>query len=188
LAKGSGVSFAYIAFENLSLRFQMIKVKIIIWTIFLSVVCLNCFSQDKKNAVVLELAGKSFGYFDISYERYLSDRLHFGGGIGISGRSQLYYNGGMFNRTNFTIPLYGAYAFGQRKHHVISEFGISLQGFTGPNGTVSLDGQYLFISVGYEYKGEKFIFRAPVYLAYVGSNEFFPPVMPWFGLSFGRLF
>jgi hypothetical protein len=166
----------------------MKKVKFIIWTILLSVVCLNCFSQYKKNAIVLELAGKSFGYFDISYERYLSERFHFGGGIGMAGRSQLYYDGGMFHRYNFRTPLYGAYTFGQRKHHLISEFGTSISWFTGPNGTVNFDGQFLFISFGYEYKGEKFVFRAPVYLAYVGSNNFMPPVMPWFGLSFGKLF
>ena len=166
----------------------MIKVKFIIWSFLLSVICLNCFSQYKKNAIISELAGKSFGYFDISYERYLSERFHFGGGIGLSGRDHLYYNGGMFTRTNFTIPLYGAYAFGQKKHHAISELGTTIRGYTGPNGSLNLDGQFLFISFGYEYKGEKFIFRAPVYLAYVGSNEFFPPVMPWFGLSFGRLF
>jgi len=163
----------------------MIKGKFIVWTFLLSVICLNSFSQYKKNAIVLELAGKSFGYFDISYERYLSQKFHIGGGIGMSGRSQLYYNGGMFNRYNFRIPLYGAYTFGQRKHHLISEFGTSLRVLTGPNGTVSLDGQFLFISFGYEYKGEKFIFRAPVYLAYVGSTNFLPPVVPWFGLSFG---
>ena len=166
----------------------MIKVKFIIWTIFLSLVCLSCFAQDKKNAIVLETAGKSFGYFDISYERYISERFHLGGGIGMSGKSNLYYNGGMFTRRNITIPLYGAYAFGQKKHHFISEFGTSVRLFTGPNSTLNLDGQFLFVSFGYEYKGEKYIFRAPVYLTYVGSNEFFPPVMPWFGLSFGRLF
>jgi hypothetical protein len=166
----------------------MRKVKLIIWPLLLSVICLDSFSQYKKNAIVLELAGKSFGYFDISYERYFYERFHFGGGIGISKKDHLYYDGGMFTRYNFTIPLYGAYSFGQKKHHAISEFGTTIRGYTAPNGSVSIDDQFLFISIGYEFKGEKFIFRAPVYLAYIGRNEFFTSVVPWFGLSFGRLF
>jgi len=166
----------------------MIKVKFIFWLFLLSVICHNCYSQYKKNAIVFELAGKSAAYFDISYERYLSERFHFGGGIGMSNKSQLYYNGGMFTRHNFTIPLYCAYAYGKKKHHFMSEFGTILTGFTGPNGSVNFDDQYIFISFGYECKGEKYIFQAPVYLAYVGRNSFFSPVVPSFGLSFGRLF
>jgi hypothetical protein len=43
-------------------------IKLIIWTAMYSVVCLNSYSQYKKNAVVLDLAGKSVYYFDITYK------------------------------------------------------------------------------------------------------------------------
>jgi len=65
-----------------------LKTKFIIWVFVFSAVCLNGFSQYKKNAVVLELAGKAFSFYDISYERYLSERLHLGAGVGLEGASK----------------------------------------------------------------------------------------------------
>jgi hypothetical protein len=166
----------------------MTKVKLIFCTLLLLGIGSNCFSQYRKNAIVLELAGKSYGYFGVSYERYLTEKIHIGGGIGMSGRPRLYYAEGWFTCYEFTIPLYGAYAFGHRKHHAISEFGTTIRGSTGPNGSTNFDEPFVFISCGYEYKGERFFFRAPLYLTYIGRNEFFPTVVPWLGLSFGMLF
>jgi hypothetical protein len=165
----------------------MKKIKLIIWSLLLSVACLNCFSQYRKNAIVLELAGKSFGFFDISYERSLSRKFHIGGGIGMSRKYHLYYDGGMFTRHNLRFPLYCGYAIGQKKHHAIAEIGTTIRVFTGPEDPFTFDGQDLFISAGYEYKGEKFFFRAPVYLVRMGSNEL-SVFVPWFGLSLGTQF
>ena len=162
--------------------------KLIPCFLLLSLICLNGFSQYKKNAVVLELLGKSCYYFDISYERYLTERIHIGGGIGLGGIYHLFYNGGDFHEVNFSIPIYGVYSFGQKKHRLISEMGTSIWGETVPDGFVHLTNLIPFISIGYEYKGEHYVFRVPVYFAYIGRNEFFPSVMPWIGVSFGRLF
>jgi hypothetical protein len=149
---------------------------------------MNGISQYKKNAVVFEVLGKSCYYFDISYERNVTERIHIGSGIGFSGIYHLYYSGGDFHEVNFSIPIYGAYSFGQKKHHLISEIGTSILGNTTPYSFLSLSDVTPFISVGYEYKGEHYVFRVPVYFAYIGRNEFFPSVMPWIGVSFGRLF
>jgi hypothetical protein len=166
----------------------MRKSKLIPLFLLLCAICLSGFSQYKKNAVVFEVLGKSRYYFDISYERNLSERIHIGGGVGTSGIDHLDYSGGSFNRLNFSIPLYGAYSFGQKKHRLISEIGASILGNTTPNNFLSLSDVTPFISVGYEYVGEHYVFRVPVYCAYIGRNEFFPSVMPWIGVSFGRLF
>jgi hypothetical protein len=166
----------------------MRKSKLITSFFFLSLICLNSFSQYKKNAVVFEALGKSFYYFDISYERNITEKFHIGSGIGFAGVSHLYYSGGDFRKVNFSIPVYAAYSFGQKKHRLISEAGISIWGETVLNGFVRLSDVIPFVSAGYEYKGEKYVFRVPVYFAYVGRNEFFPAVMPWLGVSFGRLF
>jgi hypothetical protein len=166
----------------------MRKRKLTIMFFLLPLICLNSYPQYKKNAVVIELLGKSCYYFDISYERNLTERIHIGGGIGTSGIDHLDFNGGTFNRLNFSIPLYGAYSFGQKRHRIISEIGMSILGNTTPYNFLSLSDVTPFISVGYEYKGEHYVFRVPVYFAYIGRNEFFPSVMPWIGVSFGRLF
>lgn len=166
----------------------MKKSKSIISCLFLFLICLNGISQYKKNAVIFEVLGKSIYYFDISYERNITERFHIGTGIGLSGINHLYYSGGSFTRLNFSIPLYGAYSFGQKKHRLISEIGASIMGNTTPDSFLSFSDVTPFISTGYEYKGEHYVFRVPVYFAYIGKNEFFPSVMPWIGVSFGRLF
>jgi hypothetical protein len=155
---------------------------------FLFLICLNGLSQYKKNAVVFEALGKSTYYFDISYERNLSERFHIGSGLGLSGINHLYNNGRYFRKMNFSIPIYGAYSFGQKKHRLISEMGMSIWGNTVNDGFLNFSDLIPFVSGGYEYKGEHYVFRVPVYFAYIGRNEFFPAIMPWIGVSFGRLF
>jgi Protein of unknown function (DUF3187). len=149
---------------------------------------MNGFSQYKKNAFVFEVLGKSCYYFDISYERNVTERIHIGSGIGLAGIHHLYYIGGDFHKVSYSIPIYVAYSFGQKKHRLISEIGMSILGNTTPYSLLSFSDVTPFISAGYEYKGEHYVFRVPVYFAYVGRNEFFPSVMPWIGVSFGRLF
>ena len=166
----------------------MRKRKLIPWFLLLSLICQEWFFQYKKNAVILEVLGKSCYYFDISYERNVTERIHIGTGIGLGGIYHLYYNGGDFHEVNFSIPIYGAYSFGQKKHRLITEIGMSILGNTTPYSLLSFSDVTPFISAGYEYKGEHYVFRVPVYFAYIGRNEFFPSVMPWIGVSFGRLF
>jgi hypothetical protein len=160
-------------------------IRLIIWTAMYLMVCLNSFSQFKKNAVVLDLAGKSFYYFDISYERYLSEKFHLGAGAGLAGISTLYKSPEeKATELNLRFPVYGAYAFGKKRHHVISEFGLTIDGSFCSYGS-SILSLWPFISIGYEFKGDDIIIRVPVYLGYIGKNAWFPPVMPWAGLSIG---
>jgi len=148
--------------------------------------CLNGFSQ-KKNAVVLEFGGKAFSYYDISYERYLGAKLHLGVGLGFEGASKAYSQKGLSTELDFRIPVYAAWSFGKKKSHVMTELGVTLeeQWHTGLSLITDL---WPFISGGYEYRGEKIIIRVPVYLVYVGPNAWFPPVLPWVGLSLGMPF
>lgn len=160
-------------------------IKLIIWIAIYSMVCLNSFSQYKKNVVVLDLAGKSFYYFDISYERYLSEKFHLGAGAGLAGISTLYLNPDeMAREFNIRFPVYVAYALGKKKHHAISELGLTIDCIFSSFGSY-VSSLWPFISIGYEYKGDKVIIRVPVYLGYIGENEWYPSVMPWAGLSIG---
>jgi hypothetical protein len=165
------------------------KTKGLFLAIIFSLICLNSFPQCKKNAIVAEFLGKSMYYFDISYERYLCEKLHLGAGFGMSGISTLYISSTeSFNELNFSVPVYGTYDFGKRKNHIISEFGLTFIGQTTYDGKALIINQFPFISIGYEWKWTNYLLRLPVYLGYVGSNEFFPAIMPWIGISFGRLF
>jgi len=160
-------------------------IRLILWTAMCSAVSLNSYSQYKKNAVVLDLAGKSFYYFDITYERYLSEKFHLGAGAGLAGISTLYKNADeKATEFNIRFPVYGAYALGNKKHHVITELGLTIDSFICSFGS-SISSLWPFISIGYEFKGDNMFIRIPVYLGYIGKNEFFPSVMPWAGLSIG---
>jgi len=159
--------------------------KLIICTIIYLVGCLNGFSQYKKNALVLELAGKSFYYFDISYERYLSEKFHLGTGVGMANISTLEISPDKrVTQFNIRFPVYGAFTMGKKKHHLISEFGLTFDTYFISFGS-SVSSLWPFLSIGYELKGDNIIIRVPVYLGYIGNHGWFPRVMPWVGLSIG---
>jgi len=165
--------------------FRKRTAKFILCTAVLTVICLNSFPQYKKNAVILDLAGKSLYYFDIAYERYLVENFHFGAGAGLAGISYMYINEVEKELDlNLRFPIYCGYSFGKKRHHAIAETGFTLDCincFSG-NSDISL---WPFISVGYEYRGSRIIIRVPVYAIYVGPNEWWPPVWPWAGVSIG---
>jgi hypothetical protein len=164
---------------------MMKTLRIIILTAVYSVTCLNCYSQYKKNAVVLDLAGKTVYYFDISYERYLSERFHLGAGAGLAGISTLYKsNSEKATELNVRFPIYLGYNWGKKKNHLTSELGLTIDSNLCSFGSYILN-LWPFISLGYEFKSDNIIIRVPVYLGYVGKNEFFPAIMPWAGLSIG---
>lgn len=155
-----------------------------LWVIVFSAVCLNGFSQNKKNAVVLELAGKAFSYYDVSYERYFLKKFHLGIGVGMEGISKGYSQSGDHIDFDFRFPIYGAYTFGKKKHHIMTEIGVTFEEhwYTCIGVTTGL---WPFISGGYGYHGDKIIIRIPIYLVYVGPNAWWPSVLPWAGLSLG---
>jgi hypothetical protein len=165
--------------------FRKRTVKFILCTAVLTVICLNSFPQYKKNAVILDLAGKSLYYFDIAYERYLVESFHLGAGAGLAGISHMYINEEEKELDlNLRFPVYCGYSFGKRRHHAIAETGITLDCINCFSGSSDIS-VWPFISIGYEYRGSKIIIRVPVYAIYVGHNEWWPPVWPWAGVSIG---
>lgn len=135
--------------------------------------------------MVLDLAGKTVYYFDISYERYLSEKFHLGAGAGLAGISTLYRTSSeKATELNVRFPIYCGYSWGKKRNHMTSELGLTIDSNLGSFGSYILS-LWPFISVGYEFKGDKVIIRVPVYLGYVGKNEFFPALLPWAGLSIG---
>jgi hypothetical protein len=155
-----------------------------LWVVVFASVCLNGFSQYKKNAVVLELGGKAFSYYDVSYERYLLEKFHLGIGVGMEGISKGYSQSGDHTDFDFRFPIYGAYTFGKKRHHILTEIGVTFEEHWHTGIGIITD-LWPFISGGYEFRESKIIFRAPIYLVYLGPNEFFPTISPWVGLSIG---
>jgi hypothetical protein len=165
--------------------FRKRTAKFILCTVVLTVICLNSFPQYKKNAVILDLAGKSLYYFDISYERSLVENFHLGAGAGLAGISYMYINEVEEElELNLRFPIYCGYSFGKKRHHAIAETGITLDCINCFSGSSDIS-LWPFISVGYEYRGSRIIIRVPVYAIYVGPNEWWPPVWPWAGVSIG---
>lgn len=165
--------------------FRKRTAKFILCTVVLTVICQNSFPQYKKNAVILDLAGKSLYYFDISYERSLVENFHLGAGAGLAGISYMYINEVEKELDlNLRFPIYCGYSFGKKRHHAIAETGITLDCINCFSGSSDIS-LWPFISVGYEYRGSRIIIRVPVYAIYVGPNEWWPPVWPWAGVSIG---
>lgn len=166
-------------------HFRQRTAKYILCTTVLTVICLNSFPQYKKNAIILDLAGKSLYYFDISYERYLLENFHLGAGAGLAGISYMYINEEEKELDlNLRFPVYCGYSFGKKRHHAIAETGITLDCIKCFSGSSDIS-VWPFISIGYEYRGRRIIIRVPVYAIYVGPNEWWPPVWPWAGVSIG---
>ncbi len=155
---------------------------------FLMLISLKSFSQEKKNAVTLEVLGKSIFFFDVNYARYLTEKFQVGVGIGLADVAKLTYVDETVTRFDFRIPIYGSYAFSTKRRHLVSEFGITMGGYADSKIGTNLEGVVPFVSIGYEVKGENYVFRVPIYLMYAGENEFFSAVIPWVGVSLGRLF
>lgn len=146
------------------------------------------YSQEKKNAVTLEVLGKSLFIFDVNYGRYLTEKLQVGVGLGLAGVNKITYVDGTATNFDFNIPIYGSYAFSTKRRHLVSEFGAIMGGSTNSKSGTIINGVAPFVSIGYEVKGENYVFRVPVYLFYAGDNDFFSTVIPWVGVSLGRLF
>jgi hypothetical protein len=87
----------------------------------------------------------------------------------------------------FNVPVYCGYSFGKKKHHINSELGIVLHYGVQDKQLLFLTSRPFF-SVGYEFKGEKFLFGIPVYMGLsekINGNRIF---MRWPGIRLGRKF
>ncbi len=185
------------------MKFYMRKLKILFWCIALITICLNGFTQYKKNAVVLELAGKS-PPVSVCYQRFFSERFNIGAGIGMSMEGSSLQKFGDFyrKRINFNAPVYFGYSFGQKKSRLSSASGITFclrwvdqSLLSGKTKKFELLDSAPFFSLGYEYRGEKYFFNIPVYLLrlkieewseeFVGTRHI---MAPYIGVRIGRMF
>jgi hypothetical protein len=164
---------------------KIFKVGLIL--ILFTILGVNIYSQEKKNVITAELLGKSLTVFDVSYARYLSERFQVGAGIGLENARKVGYDTETYMTYLFNFPIYGAYAWGTDKNHAISEFGVNIRAGSNFHGETGFSRPLPFISLGYEHKGDNFIFRIPVYAFYMGRDEIIP-LMPWLGISVGRRF
>ena len=150
---------------------------------------------ENSNSVHLELLGKSSITADISYERSITDRFALGAGFGINNitRVDFVYEDTVYQAVDISMPLnlYGIFTITGNRHRLIAPFGCIL--FTEFSlhrySTYFTATPAPFIGLGYELKGDRFTFRFPVYLTYLGPDtEILMEFMPWAGLSFGYSF
>jgi len=163
---------------------------------------LHAQSTPKQNALSVELLGKSFVWFSITNERYLyQDKIGLGTGLGFSRysrNSSTQVTAGQSERgwrTNLfmSIPVYGFLSLGKGKHRAYIPMGVNF--FCEMNRASYPSGNSLTVDVipiphvgfGYAYQKERWFFRVPVYLMYIGQEpgQQFPPVIPWAGIVWG---
>ena len=150
---------------------------------------------DRPNSITVELLGKSFITSDVTYERRLTDRLSAGAGLGISAISRVIfvYDGTTYSTIDISVPVsfYGVVTLAGDRHRLIAPLGgVLFTEFAMHRYRRYITGNFVpFIGLGYELRGERFAFRVPVYLAYLGEwYELLPSFMPWAGISFGVMF
>jgi len=167
---------------------------------------LNGFSQsdsysDSKHSLHIEAFGRSFFFGSLNYEYALTDRFSAGVGFGVAivqvGQIERGINGqtevGRYFDTFTTQMLYVNYDLWKRnKHSIYATAGLTAYTETYRNKYPSetqfmLDTQVQWTAgVGYEYNPGKFFFRAtPYVIAMPEPSGWFPPYMPWLGLSAG---
>jgi hypothetical protein len=162
--------------------------KLILLSAFLSSVLINSYSQEKKNAIILELAGKSDYYFDLCYERSFYGKFHLGIGAGMGNINTLYISPEESGKEyELRFPVYGGYSFLKKKHRIITQLGGSLF-YDYPTTGSSTSEFFPFVTAGYEFRGFSLILRAQIYLFFVGSYEEYSDFFPFAGISIGLPF
>ncbi len=152
----------------------------------------------------IELLGKSVVFLNATYEHNFNRNI----GIGIGLSFTMAQSGTITREVNYqtpdqytedgkyidlagTIPIYLITKQGKGKHRLIQQIGvttmISLFHNRYPSGTeIHNETKVIpFASIGYEYEGERVVFRLPIYIGYIGDEGFFPAVVPWVGVSLG---
>jgi len=147
------------------------------------------------NSFHLELLGKSSITADITYERRITDGFARGAGFGINNISRVdfIFEDAVYQAVDIAVPLnlYGIFTITGNRHRLIAPFGcvffteFSLHRYRAYFTATPVP----FIGLGYEFRGDRFTFRLPAYLAYLGPDtEILMEFMPWVGLSFGYSF
>lgn len=147
----------------------------------------------------LELGGKSLLWGSLNYEYHLGQSpFGIGASLGLSHMefSQVdplpgpyRYNEVIFPNSFFASGTWGA------THRFHANLGLTLQYTiirTRPQLDPSIDEFSVlaapFVGAGYEWRGERWFFRAMAYGLYLGrrNSGIFPALLPWGGLSLGR--
>lgn len=170
-----------------------VRITIPVFLLFLILSPLS--ALENPDSVHLELLGKSSITADISYERRITDGFSLGAGFGINNltRVDFVYEDTEYQAIDIAMPLniYGVLTLAGNRHRLIAPFGCIL--FTSFSlhryRTYFTATPAPFIGLGYEFRRDRFTFRFPVYLAYLGPDtEILMEYMPWAGLSFGYSF
>jgi hypothetical protein len=158
-------------------------------------------SKSFKHSLHIEAFGRSFFFGSLNYEYAFTDRFWAGVGLGFanaaSGEIERNNDGmpetGSYFDTYTTQMLYVNYDLWKRnKHSIYATAGLTFYTETYRNKYPSeiqffIDSQANWTAgFGYEYNPGKFFFRAtPYVLAMPDPSGWFPPYMPWLGLSAG---
>lgn len=158
----------------------------------------------RPHGVALELGGKIGLIAGLTYEyRFADDRFGIGAGLGFANfeRTKLVNNqpgggsAGTRSELNLSTPLYGFASLGKGVHRL--HVPLVLTGLHGVSRTRDNNGRTtaayqgnlaVAAGAGYEYWGERWVFRATPYLGYLVAGD--PGIVtggfPWFGLTAGR--
>ena len=167
-------------------------------TLFIIVTLYSSFApaQEKNSSLHLELLGKSIWFGSVTYEREFNPHLSYGFGLGYKS----FYTGGYSSSNGegtyydlyTTTPLYFLYQFFNTKQHLLTMAGVTMQHeigfvhyFSGKNKPSYRPYLVPFIGIAYELEKDRFVFRLPLYLSWIGESDWFPALMPWAGISFG---
>jgi hypothetical protein len=150
---------------------------------------------EAPNSITLEILGKSSITADIAYERQLTQRLSLGAGAGVNGISRVdfVFDGTVYQAIDLAVPLnlYAVVRVAGDRHRLFVHFGMvaftefSLHRYRHYFTATPVP----FVGLGYELHGQRFSFRVPLYVGYLGEpSEMLPGIMPWLGLSLAYSF
>lgn len=172
--------------------------------IFLTLVLLAVGQIFAQQSLSLEAGGKALFIASLNYEyRFAESPFGLGAslGMGTIGRGTITRqdpNGSPKDGryTDMVIPCSG-YGFGTwgDRHRFYATLGVTLSSQLSLNRYPSGRDNYYeglpagFLGAGYEFHPGPWFFRVIPYVIYIGeeASGFFPPALPWVGLSVGRV-
>lgn len=164
----------------------------------LILLCNTTFASENRHTVHLELMGKSVYFGTLTYEFDVRPNFSVGTGWGFMDvYSGKYFTHNMREGRYFELILtnqhYALHRFFYRgRHRLITQYGFTIQNrlnFVQFNeGGLQFSNHPFFVpfaGAGYEFRSEKLYVRVPLYVAWIGVSDWFPALMPWFGVSVG---
>ena len=160
-------------------------------------------NAQERHSLNLELGGRTLLFGSLNYEYQILDKVSIGGGLGVINlsRGQITRdNGGMDETGNYldistSQMLYGNYFMGRNKHKMLLTAGLTnfLQTYRNTYPSETVIGRDLQVQwnagLGYQFTGKQNYFRLTGYVLKMPQpSGWFPPYIPWFGLTTGRTF